>query len=144
MAQLTCTGSDLLLHCCPSMLTAADLWQTAKGHMYQGATASGLEPDVEHVVSMLLTRRLPWRLALQPVDVDPDAADALLEAQQGDAADGDVKDVQARASSASPCAVVLQLGGQTAGLCQQQGCKQTQMLLFTFALEQRVSAMLPG
>jgi hypothetical protein len=48
------------------------------------------------VVCVLLGRRLPRRLALQPVDVDPDAADALLEAQQGDAGAGDVKDVQAR------------------------------------------------
>ena len=47
------------------------------------------------VICTLLSRRLPGWLALQPVDVDPDAADALLEAQQGNAAAADVKDVQA-------------------------------------------------
>jgi hypothetical protein len=40
-------------------------------------------------------RRHRRRLALQPVDVDPDAADALLESQADGGGGDDVKDVQA-------------------------------------------------
>lgn len=49
------------------------------------------EPEIE----LLLVRRHRRRLGLQPVDVDPHAADALLEESQTENCSGDVKDVQA-------------------------------------------------